>query len=195
MYDSTTIIRAFTIDDESTFKLRLISDELFSLCHTDEQREIAEYSLRTIRICKKRFSQNQFFSERPSYVNAMLIQLVENRPLSECTTCVLTRSRDLNPHPFPICRRLRHYFGNCCANCKFFDYDARCTLANESFISLLSASFSSSLASISPFFASSSPIKHENESNHERTFTTFFRSTRQTISKTDNKMNNSIVID
>lgn len=64
----------------------------------------------------------QIVSQRPSYINALLIQSRGDRLRSVCDACAVRCK------PFPECIRLPGYFGGCCGNCKWRDHAARCSV-------------------------------------------------------------------
>jgi Protein of unknown function (DUF3716) len=65
-------------------------------------------------------------SQRPGYINTILIQSrgVARVGDDSCFQCRTNRDRG----PFPECRSLNRHFGRYCGNCKWRDYAARCTL-------------------------------------------------------------------
>lgn len=65
----------------------------------------------------------QVRSQRPSYINAILIQSRGGLVPGGCARCRLPRP---GLRPFPECRRLPRHFGGCCGNCKWRDHAARC---------------------------------------------------------------------
>lgn len=65
----------------------------------------------------------QVASQRPSYINALLIQSRGVLVAPPCAAC----ARPGGMSPFPECRRVPGHFGGCCANCKWRDHAARCT--------------------------------------------------------------------
>lgn len=68
---------------------------------------------------------NQVRSQRPSYINAILIQSRGALVPGGCSRCRLPRP---GLRPFPECRRVPGHFGGCCGNCKWRDHAARCVV-------------------------------------------------------------------
>ena len=67
----------------------------------------------------------QIGSHRPGYINAILIQ---SRGQSVNPGCLQCRSPRPGLRPFPECRATPGHFGGACANCKWRDHGARCSL-------------------------------------------------------------------
>jgi hypothetical protein len=70
-----------------------------------------------------RITQAQVASNRPSYINGILIQRAgAPHPQGNCLNC---QRRGLMP--FTECRRTIGHFGGCCGNCKWRDHARQCT--------------------------------------------------------------------
>jgi hypothetical protein len=65
-------------------------------------------------------------SQRPGYINAILIQSRRASCTSDdtCFQCCTNPGQG----PFLECRFVNRHFGRCCGNCKWRDYAACCTL-------------------------------------------------------------------
>lgn len=66
-------------------------------------------------------------SNRPSYVNGLLIHSRGNDSPTACTQCAEKRGKNALG-PFLVCRVLRGQFGDSCSNCKWFDGTSACSL-------------------------------------------------------------------
>jgi hypothetical protein len=66
----------------------------------------------------------QLAGQRPSYINALLIQSRGYLLVQDCDHCVEMDVR----RPFPFCVRMPGHFGGACANCKWPDYAHRCSV-------------------------------------------------------------------
>ena len=67
----------------------------------------------------------QIVSHRPSYINAILIQ---SRGQPANPGCLQCRNPRIGLRPFPECRAAPGHFGGACANCKWRDHGAACSL-------------------------------------------------------------------
>ena len=69
-----------------------------------------------------RITQAQIASNRPSYINAVLIQRARwVHSQGDCLNCQRQGLR-----PFTECRRTQGHFGRCCGNCKWREHAAWC---------------------------------------------------------------------
>ncbi len=69
-----------------------------------------------------RITQAQVASNRPSYINGILIQRAGAvHPQGNCLNC---QRRGLSP--FTKCRRTQGHFGGCCGNCKWREHASQC---------------------------------------------------------------------
>ena len=101
--------------------LRIGGQELASLCHNNLQQTVLAMPGRDVAFVRGRITPQQVATQRPSYVNALLIQsrgVVQARPCSECSRRGLS--------PFPECAMVAGHFGGSCGNCKWRDHAARC---------------------------------------------------------------------
>ena len=90
------------------------------------QRVVLALPGQDVAFVRGRITGAQVLSQRPGYINAILIQ---SRGAS-CTgddSCFQCRT---NPGrgPFLECRSINGHFGGCCGNCKWRDHAACCTL-------------------------------------------------------------------
>jgi hypothetical protein len=100
--------------------------QLAPFCHSQVQRAALTLPGRDVAFVRGRITGNQVLSQRPGYINAILIQSrgVARVGDDSCFQCRTNCDRG----PFPECRSLNGHFGGCCGNCKWRDYAARCTL-------------------------------------------------------------------
>lgn len=66
-------------------------------------------------------------SQRPSYVNGLLIHSRGQDSPTSCNQCVERRAKNALG-PFLTCRALQGVFHNSCSNCKWFDNTSACSL-------------------------------------------------------------------
>ncbi|KAK3314887.1 hypothetical protein B0H66DRAFT_576946 [Apodospora peruviana] len=66
-------------------------------------------------------------SQRPSYINGILIHSRGSDSPLACSSCVDRRAKNALG-PFPSCRQLLGRFHNSCSNCKWFDNTSTCSL-------------------------------------------------------------------
>ena len=74
-------------------------------------------------------------TNRPSYINAVLIQSRGAPPIAAppraaagCTACSTLRTPAGDRKAFPECRHMPGHFGGGCGNCKWQDHAARCSV-------------------------------------------------------------------
>jgi len=79
-----------------------------------------------VQFVQGRIFPRQIISQRPSYINAILIQSRGIYVRRGCTEC---RRRGMTP--FPICIQLPDYFDGCCGNCKWRDHAVRCQIVED----------------------------------------------------------------
>jgi len=77
-------------------------------------------------------------SNRPSYINAVLIQsrgtppyVAGNTAAVGCTGCSSLNQPAGSGKAFPECRRLTGHFDGACGNCKWQDHAARCSVRDS----------------------------------------------------------------
>jgi uncharacterized protein DUF3716 len=90
------------------------------------QRAVLALPGRDVAFVQGRITGNQVLSQRPGYINAILIQSrgASRTDDDACFQCRTNPGRG----PFPECRSVDGHFGGCCGNCKWRDHAARCTL-------------------------------------------------------------------
>ena len=93
--------------------------------HAPGQRAILALPGRDVEFVHGTITAAQISSHRPGYINAILIQSRGHAPPRACRQC-----RSVRPglRPFPECRSTPGHFGGACANCKWRDHGARCSL-------------------------------------------------------------------
>ncbi|KAB5528089.1 hypothetical protein GE09DRAFT_907237, partial [Coniochaeta sp. 2T2.1] len=72
-------------------------------------------------------TSRQIASQRPSYVNGLLIHSRGEDSPRSCNQCVEKRGKNALG-PFLTCRVLQGSFHNSCSNCKWFDTTSSCSL-------------------------------------------------------------------
>jgi hypothetical protein len=100
--------------------------QLAPFCHSQVQRAALTLPGYDVVFVQGHITGNQVLSQRPGYINAILIQsrrvaCVDN---DSCFQCCTNRDRG----PFLECCSLNRHFSGCCGNCKWHDHAACCTL-------------------------------------------------------------------
>ncbi|KAH6620897.1 hypothetical protein B0J18DRAFT_491251 [Chaetomium sp. MPI-SDFR-AT-0129] len=98
-----------------------------SLVH-DTQRTIFRLASReTILFVQGWITAKHIASQRPSYVNGLLIHSRGHDAAVSCAQCVEKRGKGALG-PFMVCRVLPGYYHDSCSNCKWFDNTSSCSL-------------------------------------------------------------------
>jgi hypothetical protein len=92
------------------------------MCTSPAQLRILRQPGRPVWHVAGSITGQQIVSQRPAYINALLIQSRGNLLVRPCDTCA-HRSR-----PFHQCIRLPGEFGGCCGNCKWRDRACWCSV-------------------------------------------------------------------
>jgi hypothetical protein len=97
--------------------------QLAPFCHSNVQRAVLALPGHDVAFVRGRITGAQVLSQRPGYINAILIQR-EGASRTGDDSCFQCRT---NPGrgPLPECRSINGYFGGCCGNCKWRDHAAR----------------------------------------------------------------------
>jgi hypothetical protein len=111
--------------DQGQLQLPVGGDELARMCTTPMQHALLAERGRPIWHVRGNINGQQIVSQRPSYINALLIQSRGNPLVRVCDACA-DRCK-----PFPQCIRIPGYFGGCCGNCKWRDHASRCTVRDD----------------------------------------------------------------
>ncbi|KAJ5298114.1 AMP-dependent synthetase/ligase [Penicillium atrosanguineum] len=111
--------------NQGQLQLPVGGDELARMCTTPVQLAILRGRGRPIWHVRGNINGQQIVSQRPSYINALLIQSRGNQLVQPCEACV-DRCK-----PFPQCIRLPGQFGGCCGNCKWRDHASRCSVRDR----------------------------------------------------------------
>lgn len=115
--------------------LRLLyvgGQQLEPFCHNDLQRAVLALPGRNVIIVRAAMQEYQVRSHRPSYINALLIASRGVEQVYPCQHCVRSAIWYGGwPRPFPLCIKLRGHFGGSCANCKWPDRAASCSIRDE----------------------------------------------------------------
>jgi Protein of unknown function (DUF3716) len=100
--------------------------QLATFCHSNVQRAVLALLGQDVAFVRGRITGAQVLSQRPGYINAILIQSRGASRIGD-DSCFQYRT---NPGrgPFLECRSINGHFGGCCGNCKWRDHAARCTL-------------------------------------------------------------------
>ena len=96
--------------------------------HSPQGRAALALPGQDVEIVRGSVSPAQILSHRPSYLNAILIQ---SRDTTLGHPCIACRSVHPGLRPFPECRRVVGHFGGACANCKWRDHAARCSVRGD----------------------------------------------------------------
>lgn len=96
--------------------------------HSPQARAVLALMGRDVEFVRGSITPIQVGSHRPSYINAILIQSRGRALENPCSAC---RSARPGLRPFPSCRRVQGHFGGACANCKWRDHAARCSVRDE----------------------------------------------------------------
>ncbi|KAI8957881.1 hypothetical protein F5Y11DRAFT_338005 [Daldinia sp. FL1419] len=107
--------------------------EMAPYCFNKVQRAILALPGWSVIVVRGSISPGQVITSRPSYVNALLIAsrgVAAPRPCRACQEQSV-RYPDSYSRPFPVCIKLRGYFGGCCAGCKFRDHAIRCDIQDS----------------------------------------------------------------
>jgi Protein of unknown function (DUF3716) len=106
--------------------LRVAGQQLAPLIHSRRGLAVLAMAGRDVQFVPGGITPEQvFFLQRPSYINAILIQsrgIVRNPPCDRCA---------VRMYPFLECRRVPGHFGGCCGNCKWPDAAASCSAKND----------------------------------------------------------------
>ncbi|KAI2473360.1 hypothetical protein F4781DRAFT_380096 [Annulohypoxylon bovei var. microspora] len=104
--------------------------QLAPFCHNSKQHALLELPGFSVIIVRGSAKARQLFTQRPSYVNALLIASRGTAVSLPCEACrkQSVRASDGYSKPFPVCVKVPGHFGGCCAGCKFRDHAARCTV-------------------------------------------------------------------
>ncbi|KAI1761884.1 hypothetical protein GGR53DRAFT_449472 [Hypoxylon sp. FL1150] len=104
--------------------------ELERFCHNRFQKALLALPGNFVIIVRGSIHVDQVITNRPSYVNALLISS-RGQPLEwPCEQCRRKTARNLDGYsrPFPVCVRAPGHFGGACNNCKFQDHAKRCSV-------------------------------------------------------------------
>jgi hypothetical protein len=110
--------------------VRIGGQELRPFGHSPAQRTVIGMPPRThVIIVDRRVRPHQILSNRPSYINALLISSRGVWQPDACTACRAKIEADPNGYasPFAFCVRIVGQFGGACNNCKWLDHGARCS--------------------------------------------------------------------
>ena len=102
--------------------LWVAGQQLAPFCHSGLSWATLALPGQDVLIVQGAIRPGQIRSNRPSYVNAVLIQRAGALYPGTCAEC----RRRPRMWPFPECRVLRGHFGDSCGNCKWRDYARRC---------------------------------------------------------------------
>ena len=89
--------------------------QLLGFCHTTTQLAAIALPGRDVSFVLGRIRPRQLVTNRPSYINAVLIQRAGTEVEGGCLLC---RSRRTGMIPFPECRYLPSFFDNAYSNYK-----------------------------------------------------------------------------
>lgn len=122
---------ALTLAEGEEIPVLLVGgQQLASYAHNAMQRALVALPGRHIAFVRDAITPDQIRSQRPSYINAILVQSRGRQPPAPCTACAAVRP---GLRPFPQCRRVRGYFDGACANCKWRDHASRCSVRDEEY--------------------------------------------------------------
>lgn len=94
----------------------------------ETQREIFQLPSREIiYFVQGWITARHIASQRPSYINGLLIHSRGNDAPASCAQCVERHDKNALG-PFLTCRILPGYYHNSCSNCKWFDNTSVCSL-------------------------------------------------------------------
>ncbi|KAL2132394.1 hypothetical protein VTI74DRAFT_3871 [Chaetomium olivicolor] len=98
-----------------------------SLVHETQRAIFRLPSRETIHFVQGWITAKHIASQRPSYVNGLLIHSRGQDALVSCAQCVEKRAKNALG-PFLTCRILPGSYHNSCSNCKWFDNTSTCSL-------------------------------------------------------------------
>ncbi|KAF2841139.1 hypothetical protein M501DRAFT_989695 [Patellaria atrata CBS 101060] len=103
--------------------LLVTQQQLAPWCHSPQNRALLAVGGGVdVEFVRDSITPEQIGSHRQSYVNGILIQS-RGGDVDPCAAC---RTRDFRP--FLSCHRAEGHFGGTCANCKWRDHAARCSV-------------------------------------------------------------------
>ena len=105
--------------------LRVGGQQLAPFVHSPQRRAVLALPGQDVEIVRGNVRPDQIASHRPSYINAILIQ---SRGQAVADGCGCLSS--IRP-AFPECRRIARHFDGACANCKWKDHAARCSVRGD----------------------------------------------------------------
>jgi hypothetical protein len=103
--------------------VRVGAQELAPFCHNSLQQAALALPGQDVLIVRSAIRPQQVLTQRPSYVNSLLIQRAGTLVPGGCNQCQLPRP---GLRPYPECRILYGHFSDSCGNCKWRDHSARC---------------------------------------------------------------------
>lgn len=107
--------------------LPLANRQMEMFCFNEQQQRLLNSPGRPVAFVHGAITGNQIHSQRPSYINALLIQSRGLPLVQPCLACQQGQRR-----PFPDCARVPGHFGGACANCKWRDAASRCSVRDAS---------------------------------------------------------------
>ncbi|KAJ5249373.1 hypothetical protein N7524_011689 [Penicillium chrysogenum] len=111
----------------NSLPLPLAGRQMEIFCYNDQQFRVLNLPGRTVQFVYGVITGTQVHSQRPSYINALLIQSRGLPLITPCEACRQTQRR-----PFPAYVRAPGHFGGACGNCKWRDAAIRCTVRDSS---------------------------------------------------------------
>lgn len=106
--------------------LYVAGQQMAQLCHNPLQRAILSLPGRDVTYIIGRITPAQVYTNRPSYVNGILIQRAgQAHGFGPCTKCTRNSSA-----PFTRCLYVPGHFGGACGSCKWRDHASRCLFIN-----------------------------------------------------------------
>ncbi|KAK1830715.1 hypothetical protein QBC39DRAFT_353097 [Podospora conica] len=97
------------------------------LVHETQRAIFRQPSREIIHFVQGWISARHIASQRPSYVNGLLIHSRGDDAPVSCASCADRRAKG-SLGPFPACRVLAGQYHNSCSNCKWFDNTSACSL-------------------------------------------------------------------
>lgn len=98
--------------------------QLSPFAHSRQARAALALPGQDVPFVRGSMNEHQVLTQRPSYINAILIQSRGRPEMQACTAC----RGGPGLHPFPQCSRLPGHFGGACGNCKWRDHTIRCSV-------------------------------------------------------------------
>ena len=109
---------ATSLQGPGTLVLFYNGQQLAGSCHNTAQRTVLGLPGQNVTVVRGYATPAQVATQRPSYINALLIQSRGVAVNPACSACVRSQSMSVDglARPFPACRRLAGHFGGCCGN-------------------------------------------------------------------------------